>query len=130
MHRCRYVLRDWVAKWAAQHPKWLALEDALEEQGWSLVLLLRAAPFVPCVILNYTLPLTSVRRPPSTAASGATALCETTGEPIEQSAELIGEPIERRIRRALRTALIGRTAAHSAAAYKCQAGQSFTAIKY
>ena len=43
------------------HLRWLAIEDAISEQGWSLVLLLRAAPFVPCCVLNYTLSLTSVR---------------------------------------------------------------------
>ena len=43
------------------HHRWLAIEDAISEQGWSLVLLLRAAPFVPCCVLNYTLSLTSVR---------------------------------------------------------------------
>ena len=41
--------------------RWLAIEDAISEQGWTLVLLLRAAPFVPCCVLNYTLALTSVR---------------------------------------------------------------------
>ena len=45
----------------ADHARWLAIEDAISEQGWTLVLLLRAAPFVPCCVLNYTLALTSVR---------------------------------------------------------------------
>ena len=44
-----------------RHVRWLAIEDAISEQGWTLVLLLRAAPFVPCCVLNYTLSLTSVR---------------------------------------------------------------------
>lgn len=57
----RYLLREWVSQWVETKPHWLALEDALEAQGWSLVLLLRVAPFVPCCVLNYSLPLTSIR---------------------------------------------------------------------
>ena len=59
---CRYLLRDWVAKMTHKSglESWQAIETAVSQQGWQIVLLLRLAPVLPFNLLNYALSLTAV----------------------------------------------------------------------
>jgi pyruvate/2-oxoglutarate dehydrogenase complex dihydrolipoamide dehydrogenase (E3) component/uncharacterized membrane protein YdjX (TVP38/TMEM64 family) len=57
----RSVLRQKVAAWAAANPRFRALDQAIGEQGFKMVLLTRLSPVFPFVLLNYFLGLTAVR---------------------------------------------------------------------
>jgi uncharacterized membrane protein YdjX (TVP38/TMEM64 family) len=57
----RYTLRDAVAGFLARKfPNFSAIDQNISQQGWKLVLLLRLSPFIPYVVLNYGLGVTSV----------------------------------------------------------------------
>lgn len=57
----RYTLRDAVAGFLARKfPNFAAIDQNISQQGWKLVLLLRLSPFIPYVVLNYGLGVTSV----------------------------------------------------------------------
>lgn len=51
----RFLLRKWVAELTADWPMWAALNAALREDGWKLVLLLRMSPAIPFSVINYAL---------------------------------------------------------------------------
>jgi hypothetical protein len=51
----RFLLRKWVAELTSDWPMWAALNAALMEDGWKLVLLLRMSPAIPFSIINYAL---------------------------------------------------------------------------
>jgi len=51
----RFLLRKWVAELTADWPMWAALNAALREDGWKLVLLLRMSPAMPFSVINYAL---------------------------------------------------------------------------
>lgn len=57
----RTFLREKVAAWAAAHPKFRSLDQAIGRQGFKMVLLTRLSPVFPFVLLNYFLGLTAVR---------------------------------------------------------------------
>ena len=57
----RYVARSAVERRLANNPRFAALDTALGEQGWKIVLLLRLSPVFPFTMLNYSLGLTKVR---------------------------------------------------------------------
>lgn len=57
----RFLLRDWVARRAASHPRFAAVERAVAQGGWRIVGLLRLSPLFPFNLLNYVLGLTPVR---------------------------------------------------------------------
>ena len=57
----RTLLRERVAKWAEANPKFAALDRAIGESGFKMVLLSRLSPAFPFVLLNYLLGLTKVR---------------------------------------------------------------------
>jgi pyruvate/2-oxoglutarate dehydrogenase complex dihydrolipoamide dehydrogenase (E3) component/uncharacterized membrane protein YdjX (TVP38/TMEM64 family) len=57
----RSFLREKVAEWAAAHPKFRSLDQAIGRQGFKMVLLTRLSPVFPFVLLNYFLGLTAVR---------------------------------------------------------------------
>ena len=57
----RFLVREWVARRLAQHPRVAALDQALEREGWRLVLLTRLSPGFPFNLLNYAYGLTRVR---------------------------------------------------------------------
>ncbi|KAK9820389.1 hypothetical protein WJX72_009855 [[Myrmecia] bisecta] len=59
----RSLLRDYVAARVCQYPKWLAVEHAIQEEGWQIAVLLRLAPVVPFNALNYILGLTNLPLP-------------------------------------------------------------------
>ena len=57
----RYLARDWVERKLHAYPKFAAIDRAVENQGFKVVLLLRLQPILPFVLLNYGLGLTRVR---------------------------------------------------------------------
>lgn len=56
----RYAARDWVTAKLEENPKFQAIDSAIGEEGWKIVLLLRLSPFFPYNILNFALGLTHV----------------------------------------------------------------------
>lgn len=56
----RHLLRAHIEAASARWPAWVALEAALREDGWKLVLLLRCCPMSPFTLLNYALGSTSL----------------------------------------------------------------------
>jgi len=57
----RTFLRERVAHWAANHPRFAALDRAIGREGFKMVLLSRLSPVFPFTLLNYLLGLTTVR---------------------------------------------------------------------
>ncbi|MPZ78568.1 MAG: FAD-containing oxidoreductase [Deltaproteobacteria bacterium] len=57
----RTFLREKVARWAENNPKFRSLDQAIGKQGFKMVLLTRLSPVFPFVLLNYFLGLTGVR---------------------------------------------------------------------
>jgi uncharacterized membrane protein YdjX (TVP38/TMEM64 family) len=56
----RTALRQRVAQWAAANPKFAALDRAIGQNGFKMVLLSRLSPAFPFTLLNYLLGLTTV----------------------------------------------------------------------
>ena len=56
----RTLLRGWVEQRVARNPKFQAIDRAIGEQGFKIVLLLRLSPVFPFNLLNYALSLTNV----------------------------------------------------------------------
>jgi uncharacterized membrane protein YdjX (TVP38/TMEM64 family) len=56
----RTALRGRVAQWAATNPKFNALDRAIGQNGFKMVLLSRLSPAFPFTLLNYLLGLTKV----------------------------------------------------------------------
>ena len=58
----RYVARDWIARKLERYPKFVAIDRAIERNGFLVVLLMRLEPvFLPFALLNYALGITRVR---------------------------------------------------------------------
>ncbi|MCK5242267.1 TVP38/TMEM64 family protein [bacterium] len=57
----RTLARNWISKKVSPNPKFAALDEAVEQHGFKLVLLLRLSPIFPFNLLNYALGLTQVR---------------------------------------------------------------------
>eukprot|EP00029_Vermamoeba_vermiformis_P012212 TRINITY_DN7028_c0_g1_i1.p1 TRINITY_DN7028_c0_g1~~TRINITY_DN7028_c0_g1_i1.p1 ORF type:complete len:269 (-),score=29.11 TRINITY_DN7028_c0_g1_i1:53-859(-) len=57
----RTILRSWVEKSVEKYPKFKAVDAAIAEKGWIIVLLVRLSPVIPFNLLNYGLALTSVK---------------------------------------------------------------------
>jgi uncharacterized membrane protein YdjX (TVP38/TMEM64 family) len=57
----RYFLRGWVEQRLDNVPRFAALDRAIGERGWLIVLLTRLSPVFPFNLLNYALGLTGVR---------------------------------------------------------------------
>jgi uncharacterized membrane protein YdjX (TVP38/TMEM64 family) len=57
----RYFARDRVERKLRAYPKFAAIDRAVENQGFKVVLLVRLQPILPFVLLNYGLGLTRVR---------------------------------------------------------------------
>ena len=57
----RYLARQKVAARIGDHPRFRAIDDAIAEDGWKVVLLLRLSPLVPFNIQNYLYGLTSIK---------------------------------------------------------------------
>lgn len=57
----RYLARERVARWIEANPRFGAIDRAVAEQGWKIVLLTRLSPLFPYTLLNYAFGLTQVR---------------------------------------------------------------------
>ena len=57
----RYLARDWVGTKIAGHDKFKAVDEAVAEQGWKIVGLIRLSPVFPFNLLNYAFGLTQVK---------------------------------------------------------------------
>lgn len=57
----RHVARPWIARRMEEHPRFAAIDQAIGESGFKIVLLLRLSPVFPFNLLNYALGLTHVR---------------------------------------------------------------------
>ncbi len=56
----RYLARGWVAKQIEKQPKFLAIDEAVAQEGWKIVGLTRLSPLFPFVFLNYAFGITQV----------------------------------------------------------------------
>ncbi|CAL5227531.1 g10520 [Coccomyxa viridis] len=56
----RCLLREWVASLANKYPVWQAIEGAIRDEGWKMVMLLRLSPILPFALLNYGLSVTPI----------------------------------------------------------------------
>jgi uncharacterized membrane protein YdjX (TVP38/TMEM64 family) len=57
----RTFLRQRVAEWAAENPKFASLDRAVGREGFKMILLSRLSPAFPFTLLNYLLGLTMVK---------------------------------------------------------------------
>ena len=57
----RHLARDTVARLMEQRPKLKAVDKAVDEEGWKVVVLLRLSPVVPFNLQNYAFGLTRIR---------------------------------------------------------------------
>lgn len=57
----RSVARNWVSRRMEKHPRFAAIDEAIGESGFKIVLLLRLSPIFPFNVLNYALGLTRVK---------------------------------------------------------------------
>ena len=57
----RSVARNWVSRRMEQHPRFMVVNEAIGENGFKIVFLLRLSPIFPFNLLNYALGLTGVR---------------------------------------------------------------------
>jgi uncharacterized membrane protein YdjX (TVP38/TMEM64 family) len=56
----RYLSRDWVCKQLEKHPKFKAIDQAVAQEGWKIVLLTRLSPVFPFNLLNYAFGVTQI----------------------------------------------------------------------
>ncbi len=56
----RYLLREWAARYFARHPVMENLGDAVQEDGWKIVLLTHMSPIMPFSLINYAFGLTKI----------------------------------------------------------------------
>ena len=56
----RSVLRNFVQRYVNRHPRLIAIDRAVEQEGARLVFLLRLSPAVPFVLLNYVLSVSRI----------------------------------------------------------------------
>lgn len=57
----RYLARPWAERMIARRPKFKAVDQAVTEDGWKVVLLLRLSPLVPFNLQNYFFGVTEVK---------------------------------------------------------------------
>lgn len=57
----RTVAREWIKRRIAENPRFSAVDEAVGENGFKVVFLLRLSPIFPFTLLNYALGLTRVR---------------------------------------------------------------------
>jgi uncharacterized membrane protein YdjX (TVP38/TMEM64 family) len=56
----RTLMRSRVEEWARQHPNFAAVDRAISENGFKIVLLIRFSPLFPFALTNYLLGITRV----------------------------------------------------------------------
>lgn len=84
----RYLARDAVASRLEGRPKLKAVDQAVDEDGWKIVALLRLSPAVPFGLQNYLFGLTSVGFWPYAIA---TAICIVPGTALYVSLGALGQ---------------------------------------
>lgn len=57
----RKLGRGWIARRFLQNPKWAALDEAIERDGWKIILLSQLPPLSPVSLLNYLYGVTRIR---------------------------------------------------------------------
>lgn len=57
----RYLAREAIARKTAKNEKFAAIDNAVADQGWKIVLLTRLSPVFPFTVLNYAFGLTQVK---------------------------------------------------------------------
>ena len=57
----RYLARDAIARKIQKHEKFAAIDRAVADEGWKIVLLTRLSPVFPFTLLNYAFGLTRVK---------------------------------------------------------------------
>ena len=57
----RSIFRNFVQRYVNRHPRLVAIDRAVEQEGARLVFLLRLSPAVPFVLLNYVLGVSRIR---------------------------------------------------------------------
>src|SRR5258707_801219 len=57
----RYLARDAIARKIEKHEKFAAVDGAVADEGWKIVLLMRLSPVFPFALLNYAFGLTRVK---------------------------------------------------------------------
>ena len=65
----RYALRDKIKDVADENPKFAAIDNAIGEDSFRVVALLRLSPLLPFALSNYLYGLTSVKFKPYVLAS-------------------------------------------------------------
>ena len=65
----RYALRDKVKEISKRYPKFAAIDNAIGEESFKVVALLRLSPLLPFALSNYLYGLTSVKAKPYVLAS-------------------------------------------------------------
>src|SRR6266498_4686916 len=65
----RYLARDAIAHKIERNEKFAAIDRAVADEGWKIVLLTRLSPLFPYTLLNYAFGLTRVRLGPYVLAS-------------------------------------------------------------
>lgn len=96
----RYLARDWVETRVRRNPRFRAIDQAVAEQGFKIVLLTRLSPAFPFNLLNYAYGLTRVRFRDYLLASWigmlpGTAMYVYLGSLVKNVADLIAGKVER-----------------------------------
>ncbi|NET70329.1 MAG: TVP38/TMEM64 family protein [Sphaerospermopsis sp. SIO1G2] len=56
----RYCSQDWICKKLEKHPRFKAIDQAVSQEGWKIVLLTRLSPLFPFNLLNYAFGVTNI----------------------------------------------------------------------
>lgn len=56
----RYVAQDRVSRWISKDPRLQSLNDAVTDEGWRVVVLMRLSPLIPYGVQNYLFSVTQV----------------------------------------------------------------------
>jgi uncharacterized membrane protein YdjX (TVP38/TMEM64 family) len=96
----RTLLRGWVEAKVAGNPKFRAIDQAVAENGFKIVLLTRLSPVFPFLLLNYAFGLTKVRFRDYLIASWVgmlpgTILYVYLGTTVREIADLVAGKVER-----------------------------------
>lgn len=95
----RTLARGWIEQRVARYPKFAAIDRAVAEQGFKIVLLTRLSPIFPFNLLNYAYGLTRVRLRDYVLASWigmfpATVVFVSVGSAIKNLSDLAAGRIE------------------------------------
>jgi uncharacterized membrane protein YdjX (TVP38/TMEM64 family) len=96
----RTLARGWVETWVARNPRFAALDHAIAQQGFKVVLLTRLSPIFPFNVMNYAYGITRVSTRDYVLASWcgmfpATALVVYVGSAAKSLADLVQGRVDR-----------------------------------